>query len=127
MFRLLVPLLVSCLLLLFFIFFFNDTATTEIYTLSYTTLFRSTGPSGDRPKTPRREVLDDSVLQLIAKLLTPRERLVKRFTAQNFRYERFATSNSERNADSPSLRRNENGRGLHLKTRTHGELVLAKQ
>src|SRR3989454_2304654 len=27
--------------LLFFFFFFNDTATTEIYTLSYTTLFRS--------------------------------------------------------------------------------------
>src|SRR5690242_21519678 len=27
--------------LYFFIFFFNDTATTEIYTLSYTTLFRS--------------------------------------------------------------------------------------
>src|SRR6202041_4210551 len=26
---------------LFFSFFFNDTATTEIYTLSYTTLFRS--------------------------------------------------------------------------------------
>src|SRR2546427_3363326 len=26
---------------LFFFFFFNDTATTEIYTLSYTTLFRS--------------------------------------------------------------------------------------
>src|SRR5688572_31499512 len=25
----------------FFLFFFNDTATTEIYTLSYTTLFRS--------------------------------------------------------------------------------------
>src|SRR3989304_3698986 len=25
-------------------FFFNDTATTEIYTLPYTTLFRSTGP-----------------------------------------------------------------------------------
>src|SRR2546423_8952847 len=27
--------------LFFFFFFFNDTATTEIYTLSYTTLFRS--------------------------------------------------------------------------------------
>src|SRR2546421_12379580 len=27
----------------FFLFFFNDTATTEIYTLSYTTLFRSGG------------------------------------------------------------------------------------
>src|SRR3712207_8587511 len=27
-------------------FFFNDTATTEIYTLSYTTLFRSTTPAG---------------------------------------------------------------------------------
>src|SRR5437588_6327801 len=26
-----------------FFFFFNDTATTEIYTLSYTTLFRSSG------------------------------------------------------------------------------------
>src|SRR5688572_31810490 len=31
-----------CLFLLCF-FFFNDTATTEIYTLSYTTLFRSAG------------------------------------------------------------------------------------
>src|SRR5216684_7446388 len=30
-----------CFLLFFFFFFFNDTATTEIYTLSYTTLFRS--------------------------------------------------------------------------------------
>src|SRR5204863_8332400 len=29
------------LFLSFFFFFFNDTATTEIYTLSYTTLFRS--------------------------------------------------------------------------------------
>src|SRR5256885_15937152 len=28
-------------LIFFFFFFFNDTATTEIYTLSYTTLFRS--------------------------------------------------------------------------------------
>src|SRR2546422_1913002 len=27
-----------------FFFFFNDTATTEIYTLSYTTLFRSPSP-----------------------------------------------------------------------------------
>src|SRR3712207_8313861 len=44
------------------VYFFNDTATTEIYTLSYTTLFRSEGlrlaedrrldPSGPRP--PRR-------------------------------------------------------------------------
>src|SRR5947208_12627609 len=30
----------------FFFFFFNDTATTEIYTLSYTTLFRSFGGNG---------------------------------------------------------------------------------
>src|SRR6266540_1117603 len=30
------------------IFFFNDTATTEIYTLPYTTLFRSTGLAGGR-------------------------------------------------------------------------------
>src|SRR5699024_12573704 len=29
------------LLFIFFFFFFNDTATSEIYTLSYTTLFRS--------------------------------------------------------------------------------------
>src|SRR5438552_13615557 len=34
---------ICCLLYLFF-FFFNDTATTEIYTLSYTTLFRSPKP-----------------------------------------------------------------------------------
>src|SRR2546428_8573988 len=30
-------------------FFFNDTATTEIYTLSYTTLFRSGGNTGTDP------------------------------------------------------------------------------
>src|SRR5271170_8267170 len=29
-----------------YVFFFNDTATTEIYTLSYTTLFRSGRPRG---------------------------------------------------------------------------------
>src|SRR2546422_1922619 len=29
-----------------FFFFFNDTATTEIYTLSYTTLFRSASDAG---------------------------------------------------------------------------------
>src|SRR5438045_9620574 len=39
---------------LFRFFFFNDTATTEIYTLSYTTLFRSTPhPRPDRPVCPR--------------------------------------------------------------------------
>src|SRR2546425_13321566 len=32
---------ISYLCYYFFFFFFNDTATTEIYTLSYTTLFRS--------------------------------------------------------------------------------------
>src|SRR6266498_4379989 len=32
-----------------FFFFFNDTATTEIYTLSHTTLFRSYPPSTMRP------------------------------------------------------------------------------
>src|SRR5215203_7142071 len=31
----------SCHFAFFFFFFFNDTATTEIYTLPYTTLFRS--------------------------------------------------------------------------------------
>src|SRR5690242_20870439 len=29
-----------------YVFFFNDTATTEIYTLSYTTLFRSASAAG---------------------------------------------------------------------------------
>src|SRR2546430_6784377 len=33
--------------LLFFFFFFNDTATTEIYTFPYTTLFRSGSVSAD--------------------------------------------------------------------------------
>src|SRR5438034_3742455 len=39
--RLLGWLLACVALAFFFFFFFNDTATTEIYTLSYTTLFRS--------------------------------------------------------------------------------------
>src|SRR5215216_6133243 len=32
-----------CVFVFFFFFFFNDTATTEIYTLPYTTLFRAGG------------------------------------------------------------------------------------
>src|SRR2546422_5847658 len=35
-------------------FFFNDTATTEIYTLSYTTLFRSLADSGQRAQGDRQ-------------------------------------------------------------------------
>src|SRR5947199_10698386 len=35
-------------LFLFFCFFFNATATTEIYTLPYTTLFRSTSAVSDK-------------------------------------------------------------------------------
>src|SRR5437660_12417678 len=42
----------------FFFFFFNDPATTEIYTLPYTTLFRSscarTRRAGTSPRSPRR-------------------------------------------------------------------------
>src|SRR5438034_11792639 len=41
------------LFFLFFFFFFNDTATTEIYTLSLHTLFRSY-PLWSRPRTRRR-------------------------------------------------------------------------
>src|SRR3712207_6902090 len=55
-----------------FFFFFNDTATTEIYTLSYTTLFRSlkhfTGGLSEKTRwvwrchidtsTPNRQVMD---------------------------------------------------------------------
>src|SRR5687768_17909585 len=39
--------------LFFFFFFFNDTATTEIYTFPYTTLFRSRCGGGDRPRATR--------------------------------------------------------------------------
>src|SRR5690349_24942160 len=43
-------------LLCVFFFFFNDTATTEIYTLSYTTLFRSDeGDAQDRCPRARAE------------------------------------------------------------------------
>src|SRR3712207_7706892 len=38
----------------YFAFFFNDTATTEIYTLSYTTLFRSGPAAGGRRPAGRR-------------------------------------------------------------------------
>src|SRR6266496_4623545 len=38
-----------------FFFFFNDTATTEIYTLSHTTLFRSAGRHRLRPACRRAE------------------------------------------------------------------------
>src|SRR5687767_15689858 len=48
-----------CTYSLLFLFFFNDTATTEIYTLSYTTLFRSMlagRPASEAPGaySPRR-------------------------------------------------------------------------
>src|SRR3712207_7202760 len=36
------------------VFFFNETATTEIYTLSLTTLFRSSGRVGARPRRAGR-------------------------------------------------------------------------
>src|SRR5256885_8570907 len=39
--------------MIFFFFFFNDTATTEIYTFPYTTLFRSRRDA-DRRREPRR-------------------------------------------------------------------------
>src|SRR5256885_12268856 len=41
-----------------FVFFFNDTATTEIYTLSHTTLFRSPGPTS-LPVAPVRRQRPD--------------------------------------------------------------------
>src|SRR2546427_5865261 len=43
-----------------FFFFFNDTATTEIYTLSYTTLFRSRSWSVRRGSLIRRTALHRS-------------------------------------------------------------------
>src|SRR6266496_3168556 len=52
---------VSCLVFCsVFLFFFNDTATTEIYTLSYTTLFRShrcAGPRRHHPADRRRALV----------------------------------------------------------------------
>src|SRR6266496_1103751 len=55
----------------FFFFFFNDTATTEIYTLSYTTLFRSRadhharlapGPAEDHHRVDRDQERECEVL-----------------------------------------------------------------
>src|SRR6516225_5266951 len=43
----------SCDAFTFFFFFFNDTATTEIYTLSLTTLFRSPFRARSTAGTPR--------------------------------------------------------------------------
>src|SRR6267142_3300709 len=44
---------------IFFFFFFNDTATTEIYTFPYTTLFRSCGTCAANPciTNPKRIIL----------------------------------------------------------------------
>src|SRR2546428_12370003 len=44
----------------FFFFFFNDTATTEIYTLPYTTLFRSLVPVSASLHSARVEVVDET-------------------------------------------------------------------
>src|SRR5438270_11477854 len=48
---------IHVLILFSIFFFFNDTATTEIYTLSYTTLFRSQGAQsqGDDGRSARRD------------------------------------------------------------------------
>src|SRR6266568_7204667 len=43
-------------LFFFFFFFFNDTATTEIYTFPYTTLFRSPRRPGNGPVPHRRRL-----------------------------------------------------------------------
>src|SRR2546430_17322844 len=43
---------IHLILLSFFFFFFNDTATTEIYTLSHTTLFRSPCRASRRSPSP---------------------------------------------------------------------------
>src|SRR6266446_8150681 len=45
--------------ILFFFFFFNDTATTEIYTLSYTTLFRSERGEQQAPQPTPEHLVDD--------------------------------------------------------------------
>src|SRR5439155_22412462 len=42
---------------LFFFFFFNDTATTEIYTFPYTTLFRSVHSAPNTTEATRRQRL----------------------------------------------------------------------
>src|SRR3954464_16103980 len=78
-------------LLSFFFFFFNDTATTEIYTLSYTTLFRSTpriplllqeGTLPARSVSPFRSEEHTSELQshdnLVCRLLLEKKKKQKR-------------------------------------------------
>src|SRR5687768_17947561 len=47
---------------IFLFFFFNDTATTEIYTLSYTTLFRSREGDDERVGGPLFPVAGRSIL-----------------------------------------------------------------
>src|SRR5438034_9425941 len=64
----------SCIVYYHF-FFFNDTATTEIYTLSYTTLFRSQtdaddGPRSDRRRRPARLVLHPESVKAQFKFLS---------------------------------------------------------
>src|SRR6478672_12939467 len=46
-------LLMFFLVVFYLCFFFNDTATTEIYTLSHTTLFRSASPSTSWTRSTR--------------------------------------------------------------------------
>src|SRR5688572_32725327 len=72
---------------LFYFFFFNDTATTEIYTLSYTTLFRSPAVAsrwtcawmpGDKATRTRRSEEHTSELQsqsnLVCRLLLEKKK-----------------------------------------------------
>src|SRR2546427_2346683 len=62
-------LLLNCL----FYFFFNDTATTEIYTLSLTTLFRSEGRHG---RVHIEEVVERQLLAVVLHQLADAARLV---------------------------------------------------
>src|SRR2546422_8191557 len=65
--------MLSRLVLTFFFFFFNDTATTEIYTLSLTTLFRS--PTAPPPDLTSRRCVAKHAQRLWcspARLLTQR-------------------------------------------------------
>src|SRR5699024_12625875 len=52
----------SCLC---FFFFFTDTSTTEIYTLSYTTLFRSLEPATYALTHPRSSALSGKIIKTL--------------------------------------------------------------
>src|SRR6267142_6263410 len=88
------------LLHIIFFFFFNDTATTEIYTLSYTTLFRS-GPRAGRRRVATAKRPEDRLRALDPRLPGRSDRKSTRLNSSHMSisYAVFCLKKTTKNTD----------------------------